>query len=369
MILKAHEENVRKQRDQARADLLQKTKEVLNDEQFKKFKEAAERSARHGPRGRGGRGGANLERALDELKLAAPAGEGRSDPQGPRGKRWQATGPGPRRPTQKTKEVLSDDEFKKFKEAAERPAGPGGRAAGQAAPAPGQRGLTVDRIVERLMAFDKNKDGKIAKDELPERMQDLIARGDTNKDGVLDKDEIEAVALKLQQEGLPRGFAAAGGGPGRGGANLERARRLETGGTEAREGRGLRQAHQENVRKQLDQARADLVLKTKDVLSEAEFKKFKEAAERPSGRGRRGRGGNHLERALDNLKLAAPKQEKVAVFLRAAPGKRSQATGSGSRRTSPEDEGCPQRCGVQEVQGSRRTSGNFSGPASQVGNR
>ena len=72
------------------------------------------------------------------------------------------------------------------------------------------------------MAFDKNKDGKIAKDELPERMQDLIARGDTNKDGVLDKDEIKALAVKLQQEGLPRGFAAAGGGPGRGGANLER---------------------------------------------------------------------------------------------------------------------------------------------------
>ena len=33
------------------------------------------------------------------------------------------------------------------------------------------------------MAFDKNKDGKVTKDELPERMHHLIDLGDTNKDG------------------------------------------------------------------------------------------------------------------------------------------------------------------------------------------
>src|SRR5262245_40774854 len=56
-------------------------------------------------------------------------------------------------------------------------------------PRPG--GLGVDDVVARLMAFDKNKDGKITRDELPERMQFLIELGDTNKDGALDVDEIK----------------------------------------------------------------------------------------------------------------------------------------------------------------------------------
>src|SRR6516165_10712862 len=63
--------------------------------------------------------------------------------------------------------------------------------------------LSVDDVVARLMAFDKNKDGKLTKDELPERMHHLIALGDTNKDGALDKDEIRQLAITL---------AAAGGG-------------------------------------------------------------------------------------------------------------------------------------------------------------
>src|SRR5262245_685861 len=92
------------------------------------------------------------------------------------------------------------------------------------------RGLTVDQIVERLMSFGKNSDGKITKDELPERMQDLIARGDTNKDGALDKDEIRALAARLQREGFPGGpggglAGGPGGGPppGRPGGNFDAA--------------------------------------------------------------------------------------------------------------------------------------------------
>src|SRR6516164_6198871 len=40
------------------------------------------------------------------------------------------------------------------------------------------RPVTVDQIVERIMSFDKNNDGKVVPDELPERMQHLIALGD-----------------------------------------------------------------------------------------------------------------------------------------------------------------------------------------------
>src|SRR5262249_18170624 len=99
----------------------------------------------------------------------------------------------------KMTDVLSDQEFKSFKEALERP--PAGAA---------RRAVTVDDIVERIMSFDKNKDGKITKDELPERMQGLIEKGDTNKDGALDKDEIKKLATDLARDGGFPGFGAGG---------------------------------------------------------------------------------------------------------------------------------------------------------------
>src|SRR5262245_48369932 len=76
--------------------------------------------------------------------------------------------------------------------------------------------ISVEDIVERILAFDKNKDGKVTKDELPERMHDLITRGDTNKDGALDKDEIKKLATAPGGFG-PRGgfgFGIEGPGPG-----------------------------------------------------------------------------------------------------------------------------------------------------------
>src|SRR5262245_23197505 len=54
----------------------------------------------------------------------------------------------------------------------------------------GGRGISADEIADRIMAFDKKGTGKVTKDDLPERMQFLIARGDTNKDGALDRDEV-----------------------------------------------------------------------------------------------------------------------------------------------------------------------------------
>lgn len=48
-------------------------------------------------------------------------------------------------------------------------------------------------VIERLLSFDANKDHRITRDELPERMQALIARGDRNADAALDVDEIRAI--------------------------------------------------------------------------------------------------------------------------------------------------------------------------------
>jgi cytochrome c peroxidase len=81
---------------------------------------------------------------------------------------------------------------------------------------PGRR-IAVDEVVARIMAYDANKDGKISKEELPERMQHLIALGDTNKDGALDKDEVKKLASKLAADRPFRRLLGRGrlGGQGR----------------------------------------------------------------------------------------------------------------------------------------------------------
>ena len=61
---------------------------------------------------------------------------------------------------------------------------PGGEGQGAGPGAPAD-------FVARIMANDKNGDGKVDKEELPERMQRILERADANKDGALDKAEIE----------------------------------------------------------------------------------------------------------------------------------------------------------------------------------
>jgi hypothetical protein len=180
---------------------------------------------------------------------------------------------------------------------AQQDGGPGPRG-GRGRGGPGGfrgRGLSVDQIVDRIMSFDKNKDGKITKDELPERMQYLIDKGDTNKDGALDKDEVKALAAKLQTEGFGRfpGFGPPGGfGPG---AIAERALAdLNLSDQKKKDAAAaLVKAHEENVKKLMELARSELLLKMKDVLSDEEYKKFKtELESRPAPRG--GPGGRGL---------------------------------------------------------------------------
>jgi hypothetical protein len=48
-------------------------------------------------------------------------------------------------------------------------------------------------VIERLESFDANADHRISRDELPERMQGLVARGDRNADAALDSDEIHGL--------------------------------------------------------------------------------------------------------------------------------------------------------------------------------
>lgn len=76
-----------------------------------------------------------------------------------------------------------------------RPAfGPGGRGGR------GGFGGSPEEMVKRMMEFDKNGDGKLSKDELPERMQELMERADTNQDGFLTQDELKQMAERRGRE-------------------------------------------------------------------------------------------------------------------------------------------------------------------------
>lgn len=212
----------------------------------------------------------------------------------------------------KMQEILNEEEFKSFKVALDRP--PGRRGRGDA----GRRGISADEIVERIMSFDKNKDGKVTKDELPERMQDLITKGDTNKDGALDKEEIKKLAADLSRDQSFRGFdgrdgpggdfrrapfgrgGPPGGFPPGGGLQQRALDELKLSDSKRDRAEAAVRADRENVRKLTDLARSDLLLKMKEVLNAEEFKRIKAATDRPSGPGGTPRTAD-LERKLDQL--------------------------------------------------------------------
>jgi Ca2+-binding EF-hand superfamily protein len=73
----------------------------------------------------------------------------------------------------------------------------------------------VTRFVERLLeTMDKNKDGKISKEEATGRLAEAFDRIDTNKDGFLDKEELRRLAARV--------VAMQGAGPGPGGRPVPR---------------------------------------------------------------------------------------------------------------------------------------------------
>jgi hypothetical protein len=55
-------------------------------------------------------------------------------------------------------------------------------------------------VIERLVSFDVDADRRISRDELPERMQGLVARGDRNADAALDAEEILALVGATSSE-------------------------------------------------------------------------------------------------------------------------------------------------------------------------
>ena len=65
--------------------------------------------------------------------------------------------------------------------------------------------------------LDKNKDGKLVKEELPERMQSFFDALDTNKDGGVKASELAEARKKMQQARPEQGAPGGPGGPSAGG--------------------------------------------------------------------------------------------------------------------------------------------------------
>ena len=165
-----------------------------------------------------------------------------------------------------------------------------------------QAPISVDEIVEWLMSFDKDKKGKVTKEDLPERMQFLIEKGDTNKDGALDRDEIKKLVsspggvgpigfgVQVRGGSGPGGNVGFGGprlrgidGPGPGGGIEGVVDDLKLPDKKKDQALAVAKAHEENIRKLMGQARADMLQKMKEILSEEEFKDFQAALDRPRG--------------------------------------------------------------------------------------
>lgn len=142
--------------------------------------------------------------------------------------------------------------------------------------------VSVDDMVERVMACDKNKSGKVAKEDLPERMQHLVALGDTNKDGFLDREEVKQLALKLglQGRGRNQGLVFTP-------ADAERSLgRLSLSAEQKDKSKVVLEAFKQTTRKVTDERREDLVKHMKDVLTEEQLKQFKDSLQTVAGRTR-----------------------------------------------------------------------------------
>ena len=157
--------------------------------------------------------------------------------------------------------------------------------------------ITADQLVERILSFDKNEDGKITADELPERMQHLVAMGDINKDGALDRSEITKLATTLEAF---TAFAGGPGGPppgafGKGKGGPKGAPKGPAGdarkalddmdlpaATRDKADRVLR-ASQEMHKRFDEVARAEIMLEMKNILKEEDYRMLKETLDRPPG--------------------------------------------------------------------------------------
>jgi hypothetical protein len=142
-------------------------------------------------------------------------------------------------------------------------------------------------LVTRMMALDKNKDGKLTKDEVTdERLQRLFEQADANKDGTVTKEELTALAARTGPDrgpGRPGGPGRGPGFPGRGPGGF---------GGPPQPGQILAPFLRERLnltaeqKKKLDELQKEVDSNLDKILTEEQKKQLKEMRERgPGGRG------------------------------------------------------------------------------------
>lgn len=165
----------------------------------------------------------------------------------------------------------------------------------------------VKNIVDRMMAFDKNKDGKLSKDEISDRrLLRMFERADADKDGVVTKEELTAMAVRMagENDGPRGGFGPPGGGaPGGPPGGGPPGRRGPGGfGAPPAPGQLLPPFLQERLKltaeqkKQLDELQKEIDSKLGKILTEEQKRQLKEMRDAfgrggPGGPPGRGPGG------------------------------------------------------------------------------
>ena len=174
----------------------------------------------------------------------------------------------------KLKEVVSATDYQKLRESAQR-----------AAPRGNTPAVTEDDLVTRVLAFDKSGEGRVTKDDLPERMQSLVDQGDLNHDSVLDRDELKNLATDRPTAAAGRRGGGGGAGANAGGlagsangvsfASIEGAVAALSLTAPVREtAAGLVRSERDTVARLTALARSDLLLRASSVLSDDEFSNF-----------------------------------------------------------------------------------------------
>jgi hypothetical protein len=60
--------------------------------------------------------------------------------------------------------------------------------------------VTPQSLAASLLKYDRNHDGRVTLDELPNGMRPLVEMGDGGRDGALDADEILQLARRVSQD-------------------------------------------------------------------------------------------------------------------------------------------------------------------------
>ena len=143
-----------------------------------------------------------------------------------------------------------------------------------APPAPRLR--SPQAVIDRLKSFDGNADHRISRDELPERMQDLIARGDRNADAALDADEIRSLMTAAERIRPSFQSESPHSQPSAGVWGVIKDLKLPP----AKYALALAIVSSSNLVRRVDEANSEIYLQMRDLLDDEEYENFVAAATR-----------------------------------------------------------------------------------------